>query len=59
MSPRADEQKNRAKISALSQGGNSAPEAEEAILSPDEIWAAKKAGISNADYLKFKKRGNE
>lgn len=53
------EHKNKAKISALSQGGNSAEPSDEGVLSPDEIWAAKKAGMSVADYLKFKKRGNE
>ena len=52
-------QKNSSGISALSQGGNRVQEAEDGILSPDEVWAAKKAGMSLADYLKFKKRGNE
>ncbi|MBO4898449.1 MAG: hypothetical protein J5590_09155 [Clostridia bacterium] len=55
----AKEQKNKAKISALSQGGNSAEPEEGGVLSPDEIWAAKKAGMTIADYLKYKKRGNE
>ncbi len=53
------EQKNKAKISALSQGGNSADAEDTGVLSPDEIWAAKKAGMSISDYLKYKKRGNE
>ena len=53
------EQKNKAKISALSQGGNSTDAEDGGVLSPDEIWAAKKAGMSIADYLKYKKRGNE
>ena len=55
----AKDKKNRAKIPALSQGGNSGEYADEGVLSPDEIWAAKKAGMSIADYLKYKKRGNE
>ena len=53
------ENKNKAKISALSQGGNSTGYEEDGVLSPDEIWAAKKAGMSVSDYLKYKKRGNE
>ena len=53
------EQKNKAKISALSQGGNSTEAEDGGVLSPAEIWAAKKAGMSIADYLKYKKRGNE
>lgn len=51
--------KKNAGISALSEKGNSAPEKEEGVLSQGEMWAAKKAGMSPAQYLKFKKRGNE
>ena len=52
------ERKN-SKIHALSQGGNAADDFVDIPLNSDELWAAKKAGISPADYLKFKKRGNE
>ena len=52
------ERKN-SKIHALSQGGNAADDFADIPLNSDELWAAKKAGISPADYLKFKKRGNE
>jgi len=54
-----EEKMKKAKISALSQSGNQADEFEEGVLSKNEHWAAKKAGMSLADYLKYKKRGNE
>lgn len=50
-------QKKNKKISALSQEGNAADDDfDEGVLSRDEYWTAKKAGISLADYLKFKNR---
>lgn len=45
----------KAKIPALSQSGNAGEEKEEGVLSSGEAWAAKKAGMSLADYLKYKK----
>lgn len=54
-----DAKKKNAGILALSEKGNSAEGAEDGVLSGGEMWAAKKAGISPAQYLKFKKRGNE
>lgn len=52
-------QKKNAGILALSEKGNKADEAEEGVLSGGEMWAAKRAGMTPAQYLKFKKRGNE
>ena len=53
------EKMKKAKISALSQNGNKGDDFEEGVLSKNEHWAAKKAGMSLAEYLKYKKRGNE
>lgn len=54
-----EEKMKKAKISALSQNGNKGEDFEEGVLSKNEHWAAKKAGMSLQDYLKYKKRGNE
>lgn len=44
-------------IAALSSEGNKGGEPEEGALSEDELWAARKAGMSLADYLKYKTKG--
>ena len=49
------EKMQKAKIPALSQNGNASDEREEGVLSRSEAWAAKKAGMTPADYLKYKK----
>lgn len=54
-----NEKMKKTKISALSQNGNQTDDFEEGVLSKNEHWAAKKAGMSLQDYLKYKKRGNE
>lgn len=50
-------EKDSKNIAALSSEGNRAAEPEEGVLSGDELWAAKKAGMSLADYLKYKTKG--
>lgn len=50
-------EKESKNIAALSSEGNKSPEPEEGVLSGDELWAAKKAGMSLADYLKYKTKG--
>ena len=55
---KADEaQRLSKKIGALSQEGNAGDDDfEEGALSRGEYWAAKKAGMSLAEYLKYKNR---
>ncbi|MBQ7718782.1 MAG: hypothetical protein IJT38_05725 [Clostridia bacterium] len=52
-----DAEREGKKIGALSQEGNAADDNfEEGALSHSEYWAAKRAGMSLADYLKYKNR---
>ena len=55
---KADEEERKSKkIGALSQKGNAGDDDfEEGALSHNEYWAAKKAGMSLAEYLKYKNR---
>lgn len=49
--------KDSKNIAALSSEGNKSGEPEEGVLSGEELWTAKKAGMSLADYLKYKMKG--
>lgn len=49
------EKMQKAKIPALSQSGNAGEGEGDGVLTKGEAWAAKKAGMTLADYLKYKK----